>query len=53
MPLLLHAAIYLELSLRRETSHNAFSRETALCKLEVCANVTVCSAAWVTNVMYF
>jgi len=28
IPLLLHAAIYLELSLLRETSENAFSRET-------------------------
>jgi hypothetical protein len=32
IPLLLHAAIYLEVSLLRGTSQNAFSRETSECK---------------------
>jgi len=32
VPLFLHAAIYLEVSLCRRTSHNAFSRETAVHK---------------------
>jgi hypothetical protein len=32
VPLFLHAAIYLEVSLFRWTSQNAFSRETAVYK---------------------
>jgi hypothetical protein len=39
IPLFLHAAIYLEVSLFRWTSQNAFSRE------QPCTNDTVCSVA--------
>jgi len=41
IPIFLHAAIYLEVSLFRWTSQNAFSRDTAVCKW-YCVHSIIC-----------